>query len=59
MIEAKRICSTSQEKWCSAQKMLAPSSEGVSYVPAARFGALLLGRFLPKLGGAFGRRHFF
>jgi hypothetical protein len=26
---------------------------------AACFGALLLGRFLPKLGGIFGCRHFF
>jgi hypothetical protein len=40
-------------------KWLASTSEGVSYVPAARFGAPLLGRFLPKLGGAVTRRPFF
>jgi transposase len=53
------------DKRCASHEMLhctkslcAKQTVGVLSNPQRRFGALLLGRFLPKLGGAFGRRHF-
>ena len=52
-------CNSMKTCLCSAQKSLRlPERNGLLGLQG-RFGALLLGRFLPKLGGAFGRRHFF